>query len=295
MVTPLEKGWKRVLRAGITAGILAAAPGARAQVVHSENFEAGGLGSYTEVSLTPPGGNSLWHGDGICGDGSGAGPTCFDNVTSATQALPFPFSFFGAAKTQFRANSNGWVMMNGTGSTSESFTNTGFPSTSGPKDIACPWWDDQELTLIGASRVSALLSGSPGTQVLTVQWTANATWSSLNACPFNDGSSLSYQVRLYEGSGNIEFRYNHAGFLAGTVPISASVGAEDATEMVGVDATGLGTGNAGFPTFGGGPADLLLTPTLGTYAVSAIAPSWVTILGSPGEVVLLAPSGPVPP
>ena len=284
---PLEKDWKKLRWLG--PGILAAASGAQAQVVHAENFEAGGLGAYTEVSLTPAGGNSLWHGDGICGD-IGAGPSCLDNGSSVLQPLPFPFSFFGAAKTEFRANVNGWVMLNGIGGTSESFTNTGLPSASGPADIACPWWDDQEMTVVGASRISALLSGSPGAQVLTIQWTANATWSAANTCPFNDGSSLSYQVRLFEGTGNIEFRYNHAGFLAGAAPISASVGAEDETETVGVDATGLGTGNATFP-----PSDFLLAPSLGSYAVSAVAPAWVSIVGAPGEVVLLAPSAPVSP
>ncbi|HKB16389.1 MAG TPA: hypothetical protein VKF62_10000, partial [Planctomycetota bacterium] len=243
---------------------------------------------------TPAGGNSLWHGDGICGD-IGAGPTCLDNGSSAIQTLPFPFAFFGAAKTQYRANVNGWVMLNGTGGTSESFTNTGLPSAAGPGDIACPWWDDQEMTLVGSSRISALLTGSPGAQVLTIQWTANATWSSANFCPFNDGSSLSYQVRLFEATGNLEFRYNHAGFVAGTAPISASVGAEDASETVGVDATGLGTGNATFPASGGSPTDLLLAPSLGTYAVSPIPPVWSSISGAPGEVVLLAPSPSVPP
>ncbi len=292
----MEASWKRLGRLGVgaLAGILAAETGARAQVVHTEDFETGGLGAYTEVDIIPGGGNSLWHGDAICGDLPGTLATCFDDNTSTIQAMPFPFSFFGVAKTQFRANSNGWMIMNGAGSTASSFTNTVFPSTAGPEDLACPWWDDQELTVGGISKISTLLTGTPGTQVLTVQWTANATWTSANACPVNDGSNLTYQVQLYEATGDIEFRYDHAGFLAGTVAISASVGAENAAGTVGVDATGLGIANTTFPTSGGFPTDLLLAPAAGTYVVSAIAPAWSSIVGMPGEVNLLAATAAAP-
>ena len=107
----MEASWKRLGRLGVgaLAGILAAETGARAQVVHTEDFETGGLGAYTEVDIIPGGGNSLWHGDAICGDLPGTLATCFDDNTSTIQAMPFPFSFFGVAKTQFRANSNGWM------------------------------------------------------------------------------------------------------------------------------------------------------------------------------------------
>jgi hypothetical protein len=274
---------------GVLTGVLATAPGARAQVVHTENFETGGLGAYSENTFG--GVNSLWHGDAYCGDipvSSG----CLDNVTSAVQSMPFPFSFFGSSATQYRANTNGFVIMNGTGSTGDTTGDSAFNTLPGsptpPDNLVCPWWDNQVLTVVGTSKISSLLSGTPGSQVLTVQWTSNSMLTS-TPCPFNDGSNLSYQVKFYEATGAIEFHYNTAGFVGGSSARSASVGAEalGATGWVGVDATGLGAGNSAFPA-----TDLRLTPSGGTYTVSAIAPSWSSIVGVPGATTLLTAAAP---
>jgi len=262
-------------------------------LLFSEDFESGTIPGSTVGGLTeqnPATGaaaDTLWHAETFCGPAGATyvvtpmtppnpypslaavpgattlflanGTTqCFDDDNSGFLPLPFLFDFFGVAKTQINVNVNGLLRFD---SPFGSAITNDPPGTPGfEEDLIMPWWDDLELTT-SMSAIRTSVSGPPGNRTFSVEWSVASTWL-FTPCPANDGSSLTFRVDLSEATDAIVFRYNHAGFVAGVAPRSASVGLENATGTVGVDATGLGNMNTSFPThpMTGMPTDLLFSP-----------------------------------
>ena len=129
-------------------------------------------------------------------------------------ALPIGFDFWynGARYTTVSASTNGWLTFgaNITNSTPGNLLS----SAGAPRPVIAPLWDD--LDLQAAGNLSYLTSGSVGTRVFTIQW-LNEQWAA-NA----SGNSISFQVKLYEGTGKVEFVYKQeTGSLSSA---SASIG-----------------------------------------------------------------------
>lgn len=164
-----------------------------------------------------------------------------DDTTSAATALPPGMSFYGSPRATFQVNNNGWVAFNqalGVGF----FTNAAFPTAAAPNDIIAPWWDDLH---------TGPLAGGLGT--VAYQVTAGGSliveWNSMEQFPANlSGENVTFQMELFpDPAHKIRYRYDGATFSSGPIVWSASIGVENAAGSIGLDATGLGTGNAAFP------------------------------------------------
>jgi hypothetical protein len=114
-------------------------------------------------------------------------------------ALPigFTFNFDDVDYTQFGLNANGWISM-GSGVPSNSYTPI---STGITRNIISAMAAD----LLGQAtgRIEYQTSGTAPNRVLTIQW---STWAFYNGGVV-DGSTLNFQIKLFETSNNIQLIY----------------------------------------------------------------------------------------
>jgi ribosomal protein L21E len=156
----------------------------------------------------------------------------FTALTSATNAnissdddyvdnlnIGFNFNYFGRDYDKFAVSSNGFLIL-GNGSTNlfSSYTsNNLFDGAGGTRPVIAPLWDDLNMA---SGTVSYKTEGTSGDRVLTVEW-LNAKWD-------YDASSavISFQVKMYEANGKVEFIYQQeTGTLSSP---SASIGLTNA-------------------------------------------------------------------
>ena len=132
--------------------------------------------------------------------------TAVDEALSPAINIGFTFNFGGCTTspyTQVKVSSNGWLSL-GTGATGAQSTNDMAWSNYGP--LLAPLWDDLKTSATG--KVDYQLTGAAGSRVFTVEW-LNMLWS------WSAGSTcVSFQVKLYEANGQIEYIYRQE---AGTV------------------------------------------------------------------------------
>jgi hypothetical protein len=125
---------------------------------------------------------------------------------------PFEFWFNGTRRTQFSANSNGLIRLDATAAGS-AFT----PTANIP--LLAPF--AQTGTASGTSitgNVRAKLVGSAPNRTLVIEWrNVRIPYTSVTA----DGT---YQVRLYEGTGAIEYVYGAMRASGGTTPVTYNIG-----------------------------------------------------------------------
>ena len=150
-----------------------------------------------------------------------------DDGTHGSIPIGFTFNLGGANYTHIAVTTNGHIKLGAAGvaitTSFGGFSNTAF-TTSVDRPIIAPLWDDMNLS---GGDIRYELSGSPGSQVFTVQWTNNHWSGSGNAAaPTN-----SYQVKLYEGTNVVEFVY---GTMNGSATGSASIGITEPTGFMSV-------------------------------------------------------------
>ncbi|MEN9347657.1 MAG: hypothetical protein RLZZ77_1168, partial [Bacteroidota bacterium] len=135
-----------------------------------------------------------------------------DDNTSTIQNIGFTFNYFGTNYTQFAANMNGFISLGTALTGTGNFTNTIGTNTTTRNNVIAPLWDD--LCVPGqvyANRnyMSYKLEGTPGSQVLTIEWAGMERYNI-------PGPNMNFQVKLYEGSNNIEFVYGSMTGVNGT-------------------------------------------------------------------------------
>lgn len=144
-------------------------------------------------------------------------PFSGDDVRSNTVTLTpatFNFTYAGQVVTGFQVCTNGWMTFN-TSNTSTAYTNgfgTGFPLT------LAPFWDDlvaQGNSTASLNNIKYQITGTLGSRILTVEWFGMETYN-------NAGPDLNFQVKLYEGSNNVEFVYGKMQGFDGTNNFSYS-------------------------------------------------------------------------
>ena len=135
-----------------------------------------------------------------------------DDNLSTSQPIGFAFPYKGATYSNFSVSTNGYLTFNvgtsstGSGSSAYGWDNTQFTSTSGTLNALAPFYDDLVCqgnpgTAAGlANGIKYQLSGTPGSQVLTVEWIGMETFN-------NAGPNLNFQVKLYEATGQIDYIY----------------------------------------------------------------------------------------
>ena len=140
-----------------------------------------------------------------------------DEGVSASTAIGFNFSYGCTNYTTFQASSNG-VMFLGTAFAGSNLNNN--LTSSFDRPAIGPLWDDLKTDPgpgPSSGNVNFKLTGVTPNRILTVEW-FNMYWYYFAA-----GRSVSFQVKLYETSNNIEFVYNLLN--AGNITFaSASIG-----------------------------------------------------------------------
>ncbi len=162
----------------------------------------------TALALTLVGGVAdaqtygLTNGSGSLATISGSGtPLSFDSTDdgAATLSLPFNFTFFGtpvSAGSTIYANTNGALhLVSATGN--DRYNNQSIPDPTTPNGLIAGYWNDMEMN---ASSMGLFeVSGGSGSQVLTVEWNGIR--------PLSSSETLTFQIKLYEATGNIEIIY----------------------------------------------------------------------------------------
>lgn len=139
-------------------------------------------------------------------------------------ALPIGFDFWymGNRYTTVSASTNGWLTL-GSNITDALFVNNLATGTARP--IIAPLWDDMDIFAV--SNFSYKTTGTARSRVFTIQWLSTRWDYSATA------GRMSFQARLYETTGKIEFCYQQVSAAALSSP-SASIG---------IAATATGVGN----------------------------------------------------
>ena len=121
-----------------------------------------------------------------------------DDAISSAIPIGFPFKYSGNTYTNLYASSNGFVSFN-SGAVNAATNNMTTAATTMLPLIA-PLWDDLDGAN-GGGTASYLTSGTPGNQVFTFEWLNwEWNWQATTAV-------ISFQVKLYENDGHIEFIY----------------------------------------------------------------------------------------
>jgi hypothetical protein len=171
----------------------------------------------------------------------------------------FNFWYMGTPYTTVSASTNGWLTL-GADITNSTLTNN--LSTGGtPRPVIAPLWDD--ISVQAASNVSYKVTGSAPNRVFTIQY-LNTKWR-YNAT----GNTISFQTKLYESTGKIEFIYRReTGALA--TP-SASIGITAAATESG---NFLSVNNAGTAVSSTVEASVTAKPATGrTFAFTPLVPT----------------------
>ncbi len=131
-----------------------------------------------------------------------------DETITANQSIGFTFTYGGVNYNTFKISSNGFINLGGN-LTSALLSNNLNSTTNHP--IIAPLWDDLTSTALYE------VTGTPGNQVLTVEW-RDVKWKYSATNP-----GFSFQVKLYEADGTIEFIYGDQTD-PGTTTKDASIG-----------------------------------------------------------------------
>lgn len=138
-------------------------------------------------------------------------------------AIPigFTFHYMGEPYTTVSASTKGWLTF-GSNITNAAYNN--LLASGGTRPLVAPLWDDHHIQ--NDTNFSYQTSGTSPNRIFTAQW-SDLRW--------RNGATtggISFQVKLYEQNGKVEFIYHQeAGSLSGP---SASIG---------ITAAGTGAGN----------------------------------------------------
>jgi hypothetical protein len=149
--------------------------------------------------------------------------------------IGFTFNYNGNNYTTFHMNSNGFIGLdapftdgdvywrNSTGLTSGPLNGSANDKTSS-RPLISPLWDDMDMA--ATTNMTFSTTGTAGNRVLTIQW-KDVKWRYTAA-----DASVSFQVKIYESNGKIEFIYRSEAGAAATP-----------TASVGISATATGADN----------------------------------------------------
>jgi hypothetical protein len=231
--------------------LLMLAPAGWAQVITNYSPPAATSGTYTALSGTT---SAL----------SGGTP---DDGWFNTLPIGFPFVYMGRTYTTVSASTNGWLTL---GQAISSATPGNALTSGGTRPVLAPLWDD--LDLVSATNFSYQTTGSSGSRVFTAEW-KSVKWY------YNTLSLISFQVRLSEATGAVQFSYS---------PDNATSPGGSATASVGI--TGIPTGSGNFLSLNSLGASPAVSSTTESTAIGAKPAAGQTYTFTPPAAVPAAPS-----
>jgi len=137
-----------------------------------------------------------------------------DTAISGALPIGFTFNYAGGSYTNVYADSNGLLTFNSSATSTTTNTMAAAPSTIVP--FIAPLWDDLDGTSAGTA--SYLTTGTAGNRVFTFEW-LNWEWGYLA-----NAATISFQVKLYEADGRIEFVYRPDATSTSSPSASAGLG-----------------------------------------------------------------------
>ncbi len=181
------------------------------------------LGGYTATDAT------VFSFVDIAGPGGGASILAGTDDGTAVLTLPFPFTFYGQARTLACVSTNGALyFINDLAECAgvNDFANTDLSSTASPgnRPSLLPFWTDLTFDAPGADAVSYQTLGLPGSRRFVVQWN--------KAFPQGSANPVTFQIVLTEGTDKVVFQYKTVALGPGN-PASqgaqATIGIRDAS------------------------------------------------------------------
>lgn len=151
--------------------------------------------------------------------------------------IGFTFNYNGATYTQFHINSNGFLSLGAAFTDGDVYWRNAVGLNNGPNNgggtndktssrpLIAPLWDDMDMA--ATTNMTYATSGTAGNRVLTVQW-KEVLWRYVATAPV-----VSFQVKLYESNGKIEFIYRSEAGAISSAP----------TASVGISAAAIGADN----------------------------------------------------
>ena len=136
-----------------------------------------------------------------------------DDTPSSVTSIGFDFYFMGTRYSQFSVNANGLFRF---GSTVVGSTYTNTLSTGTDLPLLAPFWDD--LATSGTGKVHYKTTGSAPNRILIVEW-KNMSINRLTAA-----ANGTFQVRLYETTGVIEYVYGSMAVGSSSGTVTSSIG-----------------------------------------------------------------------
>jgi hypothetical protein len=146
-----------------------------------------------------------------------------DDNDSRTFPIGFPFQFEGQTYTDFVVSSEGYLAFNGNAG---NVANNDLAANGIPRPILAVFWDNLGGSYY-TSRAAYAIDGTAPNRVLTMEW-RNWRWpynSFGPGVPSPPGNNISFQVKLYETTGVIQYIYRQeANAPNPTTDLSATIG-----------------------------------------------------------------------
>ncbi len=161
------------------------------------------VGTFTSISTT---GTNLGTGD--------------DSEFPLDLSGSFSFTYNENSYSQFTVGVNGAIILGTTTAEVYYDNNLNAPNTT---PYIAPYWDDMDMTYTNGNCYYEL-SGSAGSQVLTIEWHDVETYDDSKS---TKASNVSYQLKLYETDGKIEFIYGDMSNAINWYPDGGSIGFND--------------------------------------------------------------------
>lgn len=145
-----------------------------------------------------------------------------DDGVSGNISLGFTFNFGGSNFTRLRIGANGWLFFSGTATT---YINTALPA-AGVDAVLMPFWDDLNPASV-ASRIRYQTLGTSPNRVFVVSFLAVPHYCGGGSGCSNSqttGITETFQVQLFETTGEVVFSYSNMSTLGGgwtTGPVPA--------------------------------------------------------------------------
>lgn len=164
-------------------------------------------------------------------------------------ALPIGFDFWymGTRYTTISASTNGWLTLGA--NITDALIENEISASGAPRPVIAPLWDDLSFAL--ASNITYNTTGSVGSRIFTIQY-LNARWDYSNTA-----NCISFQVKLYESTGKIDFIYRTSLEPGSLISPSASIG---------ITAAAGGSGN--FRSLNNSGASPTVSSTIATNSIA---------------------------
>ncbi|RZL13083.1 MAG: T9SS type A sorting domain-containing protein [Hymenobacter sp.] len=153
-----------------------------------------------------------------------------DDANSAAQNIGFTFNYNGTAFTQFVLNTNGYLKLGATAPVAPYFYSSPQVTTGGPlnsttdANLILPFNTDLTAGATSPTEYRVATTGTAGSRICIIQWKNVADKAS--SAVATQYANFSFQVKLYEGTNEVDFSYGTAtaGATSTAAPRTVAVG-----------------------------------------------------------------------